>query len=262
MPEGHTVHRLAQDLTATLGGGPVEASSPQGRFEAGAALISGEPLVRSEAFGKYLFCEFGAGGLLHVHLGLIGKFRPHDPSATAGNTVRLRLENDAVAWHLTGPARCELITPAERKAIVAGLGVDPLRPRQDVARFRGALAATSKPIGAVLLDQRVIAGIGNVYRAEILFLCGIDPQRPASSLTDDEVASVWDEARRLLRRGRRMNRIVTTEPAEVGRALSKIEGDDRLHVYHREYCRRCAGSLRTVELGGRPLQFCPACQPS
>ncbi|MFN8050759.1 MAG: DNA-formamidopyrimidine glycosylase family protein [Acidimicrobiales bacterium] len=262
MPEGHTIHRLARDLGETLGGSPVLASSPQGRFAAGAGRIHGETLVRSEAYGKYLFCEFTGGALLHVHLGLIGKFRPQPAETVPGDTIRLRLENDTVAWHLTGPARCDLIGPDEEAAIVATLGVDPLRPRPNVARLRRAFAATRAPIGAVLLDQRVIAGIGNVYRAELLFLCGIHPARPASSLTDDEVTRLFAEARRQLRRGVRLNRIVTTDPREIGRPLSKLVDHGRLYVYHRSHCRRCGTELQTLAMGGRPIQFCPVCQPA
>jgi len=260
VPEGHTIHRLARDLGETLGDGAVVATSPQGRFAAGAKLISGERLHRADAYGKYLFCEFSGGALLHVHLGLIGKFRPAPVGTPPGDTIRLRLENDEFAWHLTGPSRCELIEPQERRAITRSLGVDPLRPHPDVARLRAALAATAKPIGAVLLDQRIIAGIGNVYRAEILFLCGIHPARPAASLSDDEVTAMFDETRRQLRRGVRLNRIVTTDPREIGRPLSKIVDHGRLYVYHRANCRRCGTELRTLELGGRPIQFCPSCQ--
>jgi len=262
MPEGHTIHRLAADLASTLGGGAVHATSPQGRFAAGAAAIDGNRLVRSDAHGKYLFCEFEDGGLLHVHLGLIGKFRPAvDPAAEPSPTVRLRLESADVAWHLTGPARCDLIDPGEETAIVATLGPDPLRSRTGVRRFRERLARTAKPIATTLLDQQIVAGIGNVYRAELLFLGGIHPLRPSSALTDDEVTFLWTEARRQLRRGVRLNRIVTTDPREIGRPLARIQGDDRLYVYHRSHCRRCGAELRTIEVGGRPLQYCPVHQP-
>ena len=261
MPEGHTVHRLADDLAATLGEAPVSASSPQGRFAEGAALLDGERLLRTDAYGKYLFMEFGGGQLLHIHLGLIGKFRPTRPDTAPRDSIRLRLENDSVAWQLTGPARCELVDPAEESAITRALGPDPLR-RTGSKRFHERLARTAKPIGATLLDQQVIAGIGNVYRAEVLFLCGIHPLRPSSSLTADEVEALWGETRRQLRRGVRLNRIVTTDPREIGRPLSRISGDDRLYVYHRTNCRRCGSDLRTIEVGGRPLQYCPIHQPS
>lgn len=261
MPEGHTIHRLADDLAATLGGFPVNASSPQGRFTEGAACLSGERLLRSDAYGKYLFCEFTGGMLLHVHLGLIGKFRPTSTTASAGDTIRLRLANDTIAWHLTGPARCDLVDPSEEETITSQLGPDPLRRRANPRPFRERLASTNKPIAATLLDQQVIAGIGNVYRAEFLFLQGIHPLRPSSSLSDDEVDGLWRMAKHQLRRGVRLNRIVTTDPREIGRSLERIDGDDRLYVYHRRHCRRCGTELVTIEVGGRPLQYCPVHQP-
>lgn len=261
MPEGHTIHRLAADLAESIADDPVVATSPQGRFEPGARLIDGERLLNAEAYGKYLFCSFGPGTVLHVHLGLIGKFRPHPPSERAGSTVRLRLETENIAWHLIGPARCEVLNRSQQLHIVRALGADPLRPNPKVDLLRERLRVIDRPIGAVLLDQRLIAGIGNVYRAEILFICGIHPLRPASSLSDDEFASMWEHTRRLLRRGVRLNRIVTTEPREIGRSLERMRRDDSLYVYHRDRCRRCGTELTTIEVGGRPLQFCSSCQP-
>lgn len=244
-----------------MGQRPVHASSPQGRFSAGAALIDGEHIVRSEAWGKYLFVSLTGGLILHVHLGLIGKFRPVvDVDTAPRDTIRLRLANDGGAWDLTGPTRCDLITPTERRTIVARLGPDPLRRAPDLAAVRRDLAMTSKPIGAVLLDQRVVAGIGNVYRAEILFLCGIRPTRPASTLDPSEVDLLWSETVRLMKIGMKMGVIVTTDPAEIGRTRGRMAPDDRLYVYHRQHCRRCGTELVTVELGGRPITFCPVDQ--
>jgi len=261
MPEGHTIHRLARDLRTTLGDQPVHASSPQGRFGAGAALIDGERIVRSDAWGKYLFVAMTGGQILHVHLGLIGKFRPIVAIDSAPrNTIRLRLANHSGGWDLTGPARCELVTPQERTAIVAQLGPDPLRRNADVSGALHALARSARPIGAALLDQRLIAGIGNVYRAEILFVCGIRPTRPASSLDPSEIDHLWSETVRLMRIGMRRGMIVTTDPDEIGRSRGRMRSDDRLYVYHREHCRRCGTELVTVELGGRPISYCPVHQ--
>jgi endonuclease-8 len=263
VPEGHTIHRLARDLRTSLADQPVAASSPQGRFADGAALLDGARLVRAEAWGKYLFCDFGVGEVLHVHLGLIGKFRrrPSPPPEPTG-AVRLRLEGADATWDLSGPTRCELLDPDQQDRIVARLGPDPLRAdaRPELARDR--LASTSRPIAATLLDQSVVAGIGNVYRAELLFLCGIHPARESRSLTDAEFDDLWGRTVDLLRVGVRLGRIVTTEPDEIGRPRSRMRGDDRLYVYHREVCRRCATSIATVVLGGRPVWFCPGCQPS
>lgn len=263
MPEGHTIHRLARNLNSTLGGAPVTAWSPQGRFENGAAAIDGRPLVKAEAWGKYLFCDFGTDQVLHVHLGLIGKFRDRGaPAPPVVGEIRLRLEGPEATWDLSGPTRCELVDPAEQDRITASLGADPLRRRPDVATARAKFSRTGRAVGAVLLDQSVVAGIGNVYRAEILFLCGIHPARPASSLTDDEFEQVWAETVRLMRIGERLGRIVTTDPAEVGRPRSRMTKADRLYVYHQEFCRRCGDQLQTLDLGGRPIGCCPTCQPA
>jgi endonuclease-8 len=261
VPEGNVVHRLSRLLGATLADGPVDASSPQGRFAAGAALLDGERVVRSEAWGKYLFVHWTGGHCLHVHLGLIGKFRHSDPPHPPERpTIRLRLRSGTACWDLTGPTRCELVTPDERAAVVATLGADPLRRNPDVTSARERFRTSSQPVGALLLDQRVIAGLGNIYRAEILFLCGIDPCRPANRVSDDEFAAIWAESVRLLRIGVRTGRIITTDPAEIGRARSRMTQDDTLYVYHREHCRRCGSALGTTVLAGRPIQSCPTCQ--
>lgn len=114
MPEGHIIHRLARELRSTLDGAAVGATSPQGRFSEGAAAIDGRLLVRADAWGKYLFCDFGTGEILHVHLGLIGKFRRRStPPPDPVGIVRLRLVGQGATWDLSGPTRCELITPEE-----------------------------------------------------------------------------------------------------------------------------------------------------
>lgn len=263
MPEGHTIHRLARDLRSTLKGEPVWASSPQGRFAEGAALIDGHRLTDAEAYGKYLFCDFGIGEVLHVHLGLIGKFtRRPAPAPEPVGMVRLRLEGPTATWDLSGPNRCELITPDERDRIVGRLGADPLRRDADVAAARKQFAASGRPVGAFVLEQSVIAGLGNVYRAELLFLCGIHPARPARSLSDSEFSELWDRAVELLRIGVRTGRIVTTDPDEIGVPRSRMTADERLYVYHREICRRCGSHIATAKIGGRPIWFCPTCQPA
>ncbi len=225
-------------------------------------LLDGDQLVRADAWGKYLFVDFSGGQTLHVHLGLIGKFRDRgpDPGPPTG-AIRLRLQNDGGCWDLSGPTRCELIERDERRRIEAQLGADPLRPRPDVATARQQMARTARPIGAVLLDQRVISGLGNIYRAEILFLCGIHPVRPSRSLTHDEFSAIWDQSIRLLRLGVRTGRIITTDPDEIGVSRSRMRAEDTLYVYHRQHCRRCGSDIETVQLAGRPMQFCPTCQP-
>ncbi|MCB1255900.1 MAG: hypothetical protein KDB26_02260 [Microthrixaceae bacterium] len=262
MPEGHIIHRLAKELNETLGKHPVQASSPQGRFSAGAAAINGRPLVGADAYGKYLFCDFGIDEILHIHLGLIGKLnRKREPIPDPVGEIRLRLQGQSDAWDLSGPTRCDLITPEEMDSIIARLGADPLRrnPRVDLARegFRNS----KKPVGARILDQNVIAGIGNVYRAELLFLCGINPLRPSNSLSDEEFDCLWSHTVELMRIGKRLGRIVTTDPDEIGKPRGRMGDDERLYVYKQDRCRHCGTELVTAKVGGRAITYCPVHQP-
>jgi endonuclease-8 len=265
MPEGHTIHRLAHDLGRDLRGRPIIASSPQGRFAASAAQLDGATLVRAEAFGKQLFLDWSHGDVLSIHLGLIGKFRrtPVDRAPSPQARLRLVPDGDAVAWDLTGPMVCEIIDPVARARIAGAIGPDPLRRGGSVDEFVRRSQAKRAPIGAVLLDQQVIAGIGNVYRAEVCFLCGIDPRRSAASLREDELRALWHETVTQLRNGVRLNRIVTRAPADLGRSiLARVPVGERLYAYKRggDPCHRCSELIQSVEIGGRSTWFCPSCQ--
>jgi endonuclease-8 len=265
MPEGHTIHRLARDLRRDLVGSPVRASSPQGRFAEGAARVHSRTLTRTEAFGKHLFLSWDSGELLYVHLGLIGKFRRKPaPLPDPVGEVRLRLSTDEVAWDLSGPMACAIDTPTMRARVLDKAGPDPLRRDADPQRFADALARRSTPIAAALLDQGAVSGIGNVYRAEICFLCGLHPLVPARDVPDDQVKALWTTSVDLLEIGLRLNRIVTRDPAELGlRAPGRVPGDERLYVYKRggDPCRRCSTPIVWTELTGRRVWWCPRCQP-
>ncbi|MGH8903178.1 MAG: Fpg/Nei family DNA glycosylase [Egibacteraceae bacterium] len=268
MPEGHTIHRIARQHREALGGRTVTVSSPQGRFADSAALLDGQTLDDVEAYGKHLFYRWAGGDVLHVHLGLVGMFRTFAGEAPAPTrTTRLAMAADEATVHLAGPMVCELLEPDGEGQILAWLGPDPLRDGRDAGlRFRQALGRRSIPIGAALLDQKVVAGIGNVYRAETLFLCGIHPDRPARSLTDNEAVGLWSTIVEHLRLGMRLGRIVTVDPAEVGAARPEdlIDADDdRLYVYRRGGlpCRRCGTHLRAWKVGGRTITACEICQP-
>lgn len=266
MPEGHTIHRLARDLTEDLSGAPVRASSPQGRFADGAALIDGATLEQADAHGKHLFCVWSSGDILHVHLGLIGKFRRVSPEWEPRDTIRLRLEGADTVWQLSGPQTCAIVTPEHRDEVAESLGPDPLRRGNGRrAEFIARLGATRRPIGAVLLDQSVVAGIGNVYRAELLWICGIDPRTPAAAIDPDLAGELWDHTVSQLKRGLDWNRIVTVSSEHAERRITrKTRRDDALYVYKREDmpCRGCHDRITSMRLGGRTIAYCPTCQPS
>jgi len=259
MPEGHTIHRLALDLERDLVGHPVEASSPQGRFP-DADRLDGRALRSTEAIGKHLLLHFGAGRVVHVHLGLFGRFRRHrHPAPPPRDTTRLRLAGPDRTWDLVGPTACEMLTAAGLRSLRARIGVDPIArrtSREDLDRTFAALARTRREVGAVLLDQAIFSGIGNVYRAEILFLLGIDPATPARDLSRRDFDAIWRKARELLRLGVVERRIVTVRDA--GRRPPRREA---LHVYKREVCRACIGPIARTTSAGRSLWWCPTCQP-
>lgn len=244
MPEGHTLHRLALDHATDLVGSPVRVSSPQGRF-AGAGAVDGRVFLGAEAWGKHLFHEYEGDALVHVHLGLYGKFTRHEaPPPAPRPTCRMRLETDTVAIDLVGATRCELLTPEERDAIVDRLGPDPIRPDADRERAWRALQRRRIPIGQALMDQTVVAGVGNVFRAEALFAHGIDPMLPACELDRARFDALWRTLVRLLRKGVRENRI-------SGR-----------RVYKQEACHECGTPIRRWDLAGRWAYACPTCQAS
>lgn len=265
MPEGHTIHRAARLHAKRFAGEVVSATSPQGRFSRGAARIDGQKLESVTAHGKHLFYDWSSGDILHVHLGLFGRFRvfSEDPPPPTDGT-RLAWAAPTGTLYLAGATIVELIDPDEREAVAARLGPDPLRSERDqVSEFAERLARRSVPIGAALLDQRAVAGIGNVYRAELLFLTGIDPSTPAKDVDGGDVDRLWTETVKQLRAGERSGRIITVDPPEVGATTrQELRRQDRLYVYKRDGqpCRRCGTEIETTEMGGRNIWWCPACQ--
>jgi endonuclease-8 len=267
MPEGHTLHRIARDHARLLQDRPVHVSSPQGRCVADAALVDGETIERYEAYGKHLFTWWSTGHVGHIHLGLFGKYRIHRGEVpTPRPTVRMRLESadtdPVVAIDLTGPTACTIGTEDDRDAIVKRLGPDPLRSDADPERFITRAAKSSTAIGALLLDQSVIAGIGNVYRAELLFVHGIHPQRPGRACSTIELRGLWDTSVSMLRAGVRANRIVTVTRSDIGWPSNKaIPRSEATYVYKRDVCVRCGGPVHIAEVANRACYFCPVDQP-
>lgn len=271
MPEGHTIHRYARLHRALLGGRRVAAWSPQGRFADGAAALDGNVLCDVEAHGKHLFYRFAGSGAgagvdrdLHVHLGLFGRFRLYDadPRPPTAET-RLVLTADDRQLQLSGPTVCELMNPAMEAVLRSRLGPDPLAGDDPEPAFV-ALRRRAAGIGQVLLDQAVIAGIGNVYRAEVLFLLGIHPDRPARDIDRATFTRMWSLLRRLLADGERRGRIITIAPQDRTRPPSRLPLDQLLYVYNRTGlpCRRCRTPIRSWQLGARLIFACPVCQPA
>ncbi|MER7662337.1 MULTISPECIES: DNA-formamidopyrimidine glycosylase family protein [unclassified Streptomyces] len=267
MPEGHTIHRLAADHRERFLDRPVRVSSPQGKFSDAATLLDGQVMDRCEAHGKHLFLGFGVSGWIHIHLGLFGRVDfGATPAPPPTDTVRLRLADADAYVDLRGPTTCSLITDGEKAAIHDRLGPDPLRDGDDPEKAWARISRSRTTIAALLMDQKIIAGVGNVYRAEVLFRHGIDPYRAGRDITRAEWDAVWADLVELMHEGVRNNRIDTVRPEHTPEAMGRPPRVDdhggEVYVYRRaqQPCHVCGGEIRTAGLAARNLFWCPACQ--
>lgn len=341
MPEGHSVHRIARQFDRNFIGKTLRASSPQGRFAEGAAVLDGREAVSVKAVGKQMFLEAEGDLWLRVHLGLYGAWdfageilldptiasangrmgqtnqRGTDPDAlgaaaapddrpilddegenslasigaprrarvhvrmseqTKGladegaewpppivGQVRLRLMTDITAADLRGPTACVLQTPDEMLASVAKLGPDPLvgDPVRNEERFVRAVRKRGTAIALLLMDQSVVSGIGNVYRAEMLYRARLNPHTPGKGVPEEIVRELWHDWARLLLIGVETGQMMTMDdlpPAAYRAAMASR--DDRHWVYHRAGlpCRTCGTGIVLEEIGARKLYWCPRCQ--
>ena len=269
MPEGHTLHRLAGDLTAAFAGRSVRVGSPQGRFADSAALVDGSLLEGAQAWGKHLFIGFAGDRFIHVHLGLYGRFDVHagisEVPAAVGQ-VRLRLIGPGAYADLRGATTCELVTSQGRDVVVARSGPDPIRADAVPARAWERIRRSRAPIGGLLMDQSVLAGVGNVYRAELLFRHRMDPLRAGNTLRVGQFQAMWDDLVILMAEGVRTGRIDTVRPEHTPEAMGRPPRVDdhggEVYVYRRtgQPCLVCGTAIRTGVLLGRNLFWCPQCQ--
>jgi endonuclease-8 len=260
MPEGHKTHYLARQHREGLRDRVIRVTSPQGRFRADASKVSGQVLADVRATGKHLFYEFDSGRIIHIHLGRYGKFRQHHaPPPRPVGQVRMRLACDHLALDLTGPTTCRVIDRDEQDNVLRRLGPDPLAGGRSAAVWKN-VSSSPKPIGALLLDQSVVAGVGNIFRAEVLFETGIDPLTPGNELSKSSYDRAWRSLRKMMKTGLQYGRIITVTAREAGMPLSQVQGSDRFRIYGRAQCPRCGGPISTPEIAARKLYVCHHCQ--
>lgn len=309
MPEGHTLHRLARQIDRLFVGRPWKVSSPQGRFDAGAARLDGRTPDRAQAWGKHLFIHVGAD-IWQVHLGLYGAFSFRgDEEFTQGETAltlgapraaaaQLQPEYDDAGWiipeapqgavrarirsqhgwaDLRGPATCAVLTAVDYEKVIRRLGPDPLRQPEDridpqaCEQFVQNLARRRVSVGAALMDQAVIAGVGNIYRAESLFLEEISPDTASHALSREQAEALWARLTQQLGDGvvEGVIRTLRTESTDARAGLThdyyagKIRDVERRHhVYQHQGtpCLRCGETIAMRTLQGRRLYWCPGCQ--
>ena len=268
MPEGHTVHRTANDFQKFFVGSALRIDSPQGRFSAGAQSLSGEVLTHSYAVGKQLFLTFSNDQTIRIHLGIFGKWRWYK-GATASRVlsepvigeVRARFFTDQVLADLRGPTICEVLHPEQVEAIRLRLGPDPINPDpqgNEYQRFAKRVSGSRTSIGLLLMDQSVVSGIGNVYRAEILFRAGIDPYTPGNQLKPKQIAALWKDSVDLLAIGVKTGFMITRNELFDANPTKA----ERNFVYKREGepCRNCGQKISIALSAGRKLYWCPKCQ--
>ena len=268
MPEGHTLHRVAGALRQRLAGRIVASSSPQGRFMLGAARVDGHRLVDAEAWGKHVMVRFdGVAEQVHVHLGLFGRWTHTDSEdVPVVGEVRWRLRGERTVFELRGPTACELLAPREVAALLARLGPDPIRDDADPDLAWDRISGSRAPLSTLLMDQAVVAGIGNVYRAEVLFRHRLPPGLPGRELDRATWDALWNDLVQLMLEGVRTGRIDTVRSEHTPAAMGREPRDDahggEVYVYRRAGmpCLVCATTVLTKIVAARNLFWCPECQ--
>ncbi|WP_265445590.1 Fpg/Nei family DNA glycosylase [Flexivirga meconopsidis] len=269
MPEGHVTHRIAGELNREFGHRAVHSTSPQGKFTE-AALLDGRELEAAEAFGKHMFLRFAeVPDQVHIHLGLIGKFFffPEAEPPTENARWRLTAYSPDVTMELRGPNVCQLRSPDDIAEIISKLGPDPLRADADPEVAWARIHRSSTPIAVLMMDQKIFAGVGNIYRAETLFRHRIDPMMSGKYLRRSEFDALWDDLTELMPLGVRDGRIDTVYPEHTPEAMGRDPRVDKhggeVYVYRRAGlpCLVCGTTVSVKELAGRNLFWCKHCQP-
>ena len=258
MPEGHTIHRAARDHRRILAGQQLTVSSPQGRFSEGAILLTGQLCLAVEAFGKHLLYRFKNGNVLHIHLGLFGRIRNRKlPLIEPRGAVRVRLVSDTHIVDINGPTICRVLVGQEILTLIDRIGPDVLRSDADPGLAFNKITKSKAPIGRLIMDQSVMAGIGNIYRSEILWRQAVHPETPGKAIDRQTFDRIWDDAKALLKIGVKYNAIITVDDTSP----SKSRYRERVNIFAKDNCPKCKGAIRRFEINGRRTFVCETCQP-
>ena len=260
MPEGHTIHRAAQDQRAMLQGKVLDVSSPQGRFIEGAAFLDGQKCVGVEAYGKHLIYVFENSLALHIHLGLFGVFKTaKTPAAEPVGAVRIRMLSNTHVVDINGPNTCEILDDAELASLIARIGPDVLRDDANPELAWAKISKSRASIGQLLMDQSVMAGIGNIYRSEILWRQKLHPETSGKWVARGTFDRIWADAVHLLKIGVKHNAIITREDDVSAGKKSKY--GERFNIFGKALCPDCMSDIRVFEIATRRAFMCEVCQP-
>jgi endonuclease-8 len=260
MPEGPQVARYARIQRDVLLGKRVHVDSPNGRSDDVSEILDGLVLRAIEPIGKHLLYDFGKERYLHVHLGRFGNFHSGAmPLPEPRGTLRLRMYTSTHWFELRGAIAIELFDDDRKASLVARIGPSPLDPDADPNLAYEKIVKSDAPIGLLLMDQSIVAGIGNIYRSEILFMHGVHPKSPGRSLDATTWAAMWRDLVRVMKAGERVGRIVTTNPADRAKPKGPVRREDRFYVYRRTGlpCRRCGTAIETGLMATRNVFWCP-----
>lgn len=264
MPEGHTVHRTANEFNRLFAGEKVKVISPQGRFSSSAVKVSDFALVNARAIGKQLFLEFENELTIRIHLGIYGKWsfsQLEGGLSEPVGQVRARFIGSNYFADLRGPTVCEVIDSAQVRSVENRLGPDPLNPNprgRESKRFIERVLGSKAPIGLQLMNQDVISGIGNVYRAELLFRAGISPHKPGNTIAVEQLEALWLDSVELLKVGVKTGYMITRDELRT----KNPDKSERNFVYKREGlpCRKCQTNISLEIMASRKLYWCVTCQ--
>ncbi|MFY0614636.1 MAG: hypothetical protein JXQ99_24105 [Hyphomicrobiaceae bacterium] len=262
MPEGHTIHRAARDLGRVLVGSTIDVTSPQGRFAGGAAVLDGRECLLVEAYGKHLLAEFSDNAFLHVHLGLFGRIRKHKiPAKEPKGAVRVRMVSATHVVDINGPTICEVLDSGGVADLTNRIGPDLIRADADPEQAFQQISKSRAPIGKLLMDQSVVAGIGNIYRTEILWRQSIHPDTTGRAITRTQFDDLWQDARALLAIGVKKNAIITVDQPSKSAAKARPPKRERLNIFNKTTCPRCTNDIDALSISGRRAFVCTSCQP-
>ncbi len=294
MPEGNEVHRWADRHTAAFVGRKMHVEGPNGRF-LDAEVLDGRELKRVIAVGKHLGYDFGADRILHIHLGRFGDWteglmplpevkgmlrlrmwrmgaKPAKGAVASAATGkgyyrddngRMNIDPTTVEWaELRGPTDCSVYTAERWEKLLARLGPDPLNNDKPDAAIAEILSS-KMTIGQLLMEQDVLSGIGNIYRAELLFRARLSPFKQGAELDESTVRAIWKDSKPLLKAGMVDRRIVTTLSKDRPHKGFKPPLREEVHYVYRRAgkpCWVCGTVVRKQDMVGRTLYWCPTCQ--
>ena len=262
MPEGHEIHRFAERQARAFAGKKVHVDSPNGGF-LDAEMLDGRKLLEVRAIGKHLGYRFGKDLTVHVHLGQFGDFwEGEQPMPAPRGALRFRMWTKTDWLELRGPTDCRIFSDEEWRALEARLGPDPLVAGTDPKSLYALIQNKKTPIGVLLMDQAVVSGIGNIYRAELLYRARVHPDRPGRQMTTSALKAIWKDAVALMQAGMEDRRMVTTRSKDRPHPRGKALKEETHYVYRRQGrpCRVCGTEIESKPMAGRTVYWCPLCQ--